>query len=112
LNAAVWFLLGLLIAAPFSGDCVAHQSRAFTYLPELISGATSLRQGVGPSAPAAPGTTAAAPYVLDAGPARLPDADPHATAIPAASGPLLPAAAARLSRVRVTAYIYLKEIEK
>jgi hypothetical protein len=37
----VWFLLGLLIAAPFSGDCVAHQSRAFTYLPELISGATS-----------------------------------------------------------------------
>ena len=46
LNAAVWFLLGLLIAAPFTGDCVAHQSRVFTYLPALISGATSVEQGV------------------------------------------------------------------
>ena len=35
-------LLGLLIAAPLAGDCVAHQSRVFTYLPVLFSGAASL----------------------------------------------------------------------
>ena len=42
LNPAVWFLLGLLIAAPFSGDCVAHQSRVFTYPPAPNSGAISM----------------------------------------------------------------------
>lgn len=30
LHAAVWFVLGLVIAAPPSGNCVAHQSRSFT----------------------------------------------------------------------------------
>jgi hypothetical protein len=30
LYAAVWFLLGLFITAPLSGECVAHQSRFFT----------------------------------------------------------------------------------
>ena len=41
--AAVWFLLGRFIAAPFSGDYLAHQSRFFTYARVLSSGVTSAR---------------------------------------------------------------------